>query len=69
MSVRHDTDLLEVLVIHLRQDVDADLLTVEDFTKLLKAQAEKQMKMNFSLHGWTLKSQLCQNIYYIIRSM
>ena len=39
MAVSHDPDLLQVLVVHLRQDVDADLLPVEDLSQLLEAKA------------------------------
>ena len=39
MAVRNDPDLLQVLVIHLGQDVDADLLTVEDLAQFFEAKA------------------------------
>ena len=39
VAVSHDPDLLQVLVVHLSQDVDADLLAVEDLSQLLEAKA------------------------------
>jgi len=42
VSIGHDPDLLKVLVVHLGQDVDADLLTVEDLPKLFQAQTEME---------------------------
>jgi hypothetical protein len=41
MSVGDDSDLFKVLVVHLGQDVDADLLAVENLPKLFQTQTEK----------------------------
>ncbi len=41
MSVSDDSDLFKVLVVHLGQDVDADLLAVENLPKFFQTQTEK----------------------------
>ena len=56
MAVRRDSDLLQVLVIHLGQDVDADLLAVEDLPEFLQTQTEMQKtnKVNWEMSFGTM---------------